>query len=159
MNLISQYYGFGKALAHALGFAGDVWVVTTACSSTTGALGLAQLLINRGYYKTVMVGGADSLCIANMSGFNGLKAVSTGQTAPFSLPAGLNVGEAACFWLIEEMEQALLRNARCLGKLAGHATTCDAFHPTTPDPRGDGVYRTLKAALDDSGIDLEILVV
>ncbi len=110
-------------------------------------LGLAQFLINRGYYKTVLVGGADTLCIANMSGFNGLKAVSTSQIAPFSEPVGLNIGEASVFWVVEEMEQALLRHAKCLGKLAGHATTCDAYHPTSPDPRGDGVYRTLRAAL------------
>ncbi|NLG16988.1 MAG: radical SAM protein [Fibrobacter sp.] len=155
MNLMAQYYGFGKALANALGVSADVWIATTACSSTTGALGLAQLLINRGYFKTVIVGGADSLCISNMSGFNGLKAVSTARTAPFSNPPGLNIGEASCFWVVEEMEQALLRNARCLGKIIGHATTCDAYHPTSPDPRGDGVCRTLKAALDDSGMELE----
>jgi len=154
MNLQAQYYGFGKALAWVLGIGGDVWLVTTACSSTTGALGVAQMIINKGYYDTVLVGGSDSLCVANVSGFNGLKATSTGRTAPFSLPAGLNVGEAACFWVVEEMEKALLRRARCLGKLAGHATTCDAYHPTAPDPRGDGVYRTLCGALADSQLDI-----
>jgi len=154
MNLTAQYYGFGKAVAHALGITGEVWVVTTACSSTTGAIGLAQMLINRGYYKTVLVGGSDSLCIANMSGFNGLKAISTERTAPFSEPVGLNIGEASVFWVVEEMEHALLRNAKCIGRIAGHATTCDAYHPTSPDPRGDGVYRTLRAALDDSGVPL-----
>lgn len=157
MNMQAQYYGFGKALAHALGVSGDVWVVTTACSSTTTAVGLAQLLINRSYYKTVIVGGADSLCISNMSGFNGLKAVSTDRIAPFSLPVGLNIGEAACFWVVEEMEQSLLRNATCIGKLAGHATSCDAFHATSPDPRGDGVYRTLQAAVADAGMEVAML--
>jgi len=157
MNLTAQYYGFGKAMSGALGITGDVWIVTTACSSTTGAIGLAQMLINRGYFSTVLVGGADALCIANMSGFNGLKAVAEGRTAPFSLPVGLNVGEAACFWVVEEMEQALLRHARCRAKLAGHATSCDAYHPTAPDPRGDGVFRTLKAALADSGLSMDMI--
>ena len=155
MNLMAQYYGFGKALVNALGLTSDVWIVTTACSSTTAALGLAQTLINRGYFKTVLVGGSDSLCVANVSGFNGLKAISTTRISPFSIPAGLNIGEASCFWVIEEMEQALLRNARCLGKLVGHATSCDAYHPTSPDPRGEGVCRTLKAALDDAGMEIE----
>ena len=154
MNLQAQYYGFGKAMARALGVGGDVWVVTTACSSTTGALGLAQTLINRNYYDTVIVGGADMLCVANVSGFNGLKATSTERIAPFSLPVGLNVGEAACFWIVENLEKAIVRKARCLGKIAGHAVTCDAYHPTAPDPRGDGVYRTLAAALADAQIDL-----
>ncbi len=157
MNLTAQYYGFGKALADALGITGEVWLVTTACSSTTGALGLAQLLINRGYYKTVLVGGSDTLCVANYSGFNGLKAMSTERTAPFSEPVGLNIGEASVFWVVEELEHALLRNAKCLGKIAGHATTCDAYHPTSPDPRGEGVYRTLKGALEYSGIDINAI--
>ncbi|MDP8266551.1 MAG: beta-ketoacyl synthase N-terminal-like domain-containing protein [Candidatus Aceula meridiana] len=155
MNLLVKYYGFGKALAHALKIGGETWMVTTACSSTTAAIGLAQTLIRKGYYKKVLVGGSDSLSLASMSGFNGLKALSTGQTAPFSLPGGLNIGEAACFWVVEEMEHALLRNARCYGKIAGHATTSDAYHPTSPDPRGDGVFRTLSGALRDSGIDLK----
>jgi 3-oxoacyl-[acyl-carrier-protein] synthase II len=155
MNLMAQYYGYGKALSHALGIKAEAWIVTTACSSTTGALGLAHSLIQSKRYSTVLVGGADTLCLANMSGFNGLKAVSTENTAPFSMPVGLNIGEASCFWVVEEMEQALLRQARCIGKIAGHATTCDAYHPTSPDPRGDGVFRTLTAALNDSGLSIE----
>jgi 3-oxoacyl-[acyl-carrier-protein] synthase II len=154
MNLQAQYYGFGKAMARALGIGGEVWLVTTACSSTTGALGLARLLISRGYYSTVIVGGSDTLCMANVAGFDGLKATSSGQTAPFSMPIGLNVGEASVFWVVEEMEKAMLRHAHCLGKIAGHATTCDAYHPTSPDPRGDGVFRTLRNALADSGLDI-----
>lgn len=154
MNIESQLYGFGKALADALGIGGDAWVVSTACSATTGALALTQRLIYLGYYDTVIVGGADVLCIANLSGFEALKVTSTGRTSPFSQPPGLNLGEAACFWVVEDMEKALLRNARCLGRIAGNATTSDAYHPTTPDPRGDGVYRLLRNALADSGLSL-----
>ena len=153
MNLRAQYYGFGKALARALGLGGETWIVTTACSSTTAALGLAQMLIRNRRCGRALVGGSDSLCISNLSGFDGLKATSTGRTAPFSAPPGLNTGEAACFWVVESMDQALLRNAPCLGRILGHATTCDAYHPTTPDPRGDGVFRTLRNALADAGLD------
>jgi len=154
MNLQAQYYGFGKALSRALGIGGETWIVTTACSSTTGAAGLAASLVNLGLYSTVVLGGSDSLCQANMSGFNGLKAVSTGRTAPFSLPVGLNIGEATAFWVVEDMEKALLRHARLYGKIAGHSLTSDAYHPTSPDPRGEGVFRTLKNALADAGIPL-----
>ncbi len=152
MNLQGQICGLGKALADALGIGGEVWVVATACSTTTAALGLAQTLINRGTYDTVLVGGADALCLASMSGFDALKVTAPGRVAPFSLPFGLNIGEGACFWVLEEMEKALLRSARCLGMLVGHATTSDAYHPTTPDPRGDGIYRVLRNALADSGL-------
>ena len=152
MNLQAQLYGFGKALASALKIGGETWVVTTACSSTTVALGLAQTLVNRGYYDLVLVGGSDALCVANVSGFDAIKATSTARMAPFSVPPGLNIGEAACFWVVEDLEKAILRQARCRGRLIGHATTSDAYHPTTPDPRGLGVARTLTNALADSGL-------
>jgi len=152
MNLQAQLYGFGKALANALKIGGETWVVTTACSSTTVALGLAQTLINRGYYDTVLVGGSDVLCVANISGFDAIKVTSTARMSPFSVPPGLNIGEAACFWVVEDLEKAILRQARCRGRLIGHATTSDAYHPTTPDPRGLAVARTLANALADSGL-------
>ncbi|HEX7511442.1 MAG TPA: beta-ketoacyl synthase N-terminal-like domain-containing protein, partial [Chitinivibrionales bacterium] len=155
MNLQAQYYGMGKALSRALGIGGETWIVTTACSSTTGAAGLAAALIGAGLCTTVIVGGADSLCVANMSGFNGLKATATGATAPFSTPVGLNIGEGAAFWVVEDMEQAMLRHAKMLGKIAGHALTCDAYHPTSPDPRGEGVCKTLTVALEHAGLTLE----
>ncbi|MEI7729699.1 MAG: beta-ketoacyl synthase N-terminal-like domain-containing protein [Verrucomicrobiota bacterium] len=154
MNLHAQFFGFGKAMANALKIGGETYVVTTACSSTTVALGLAQMLIQRGYYDTVLVGGADILCVANVSGFDALKATSSGRIAPFSQPCGLNIGEGACFWVVETLEKALLRHARCRGRIAGHATSADAYHPTTPDPRGLGVCRTLTNALSDSGYSL-----
>ncbi|MBL9139098.1 MAG: cobalamin-dependent protein [Verrucomicrobiales bacterium] len=154
MNLQAQLYGFGKALASALRLGGETWVVTTACSSTTVALGLAQSLVQRGHYDLVLVGGSDGLCVANVSGFDALKATAPGRMAPFSQPFGLNIGEAACFWVVEDMEKALLRGAGCLGRIAGHATTSDAYHPTTPDPRGTGVHRTLLGALTDAGLTL-----
>jgi 3-oxoacyl-[acyl-carrier-protein] synthase II len=153
-NLQAQYYGMGKALSRALGTSAETWIVTTACSSTTGAIGLAESLIRLGYYTTVLVGGSDTLCVSNMSGFNGLKATSIGKIAPFSFPPGLNIGEAAVFWVLEDMEQAMLRHATLLGKVCGHALTCDAYHPTSPDPSGDGAFKTLAGALADSGIAL-----
>jgi 3-oxoacyl-[acyl-carrier-protein] synthase II len=59
--------------------------------------------------------------------------------------------------VVEDLEKAILRQARCRGRLIGHATTSDAYHPTTPDPRGSGVARTLANALADSGLTLSDL--
>lgn len=157
LNTQAELYGFGKALSKALGIGGETWIVTTACSSTTGAIGLAQTMIAHGRCDVVIVGGSDSLCLANMSGFDALKATSEGRTAPFSEPIGLNTGEGAAFWVVENMEKVLLRSGRWIGRIAGNATTSDAHHPTTPDPRGSGVFRTLDLALEDSGIEIDEL--
>jgi 3-oxoacyl-[acyl-carrier-protein] synthase II len=157
MNLQAQYYAFGKALAQALGIRGETWIVTTACSSTTVAIGLAHTLIRRGYAKRVLLGGADALCLANLAGFNALRALSDRRLAPFSVPAGLNIGEGACFWVVEEMESALLREAPCRARIAGHATSADAYHPTAPDPSGKGVAKTLTEAAADADLPVASL--
>ena len=153
-NLRSQYYGFVKAMAHALGIHGETWLVTTACSTSTVAIGLGADLIRRGDAVRVLAGGADSLCFSNMAGFDALKATSSGRTAPFSYPPGINIGEGAAFWVLEDLEQALLSDRRCYGRVLGSASTSDAHHPTAPDPRGEGVTRTLQGALEDSGLSL-----
>ncbi len=150
MNVQAQYYGFGKAIASYFKLKCQIWIVTTACSSSTGALGLAKTLIDREYCKTVIVGGSDSMPIANIAGFDALGATSSEKTAPFSTPEGLNIGEAACFWVVEEMEQAIIRKVKIHARIAGHATSLDAYHPTSPDPKGDGVYSTLNNSLISS---------
>ncbi len=157
IHLQSQFYGFGKALGYYLGIGGDVWTITTACSSTTGALGIAQNLINLGYYKTVLVGGTDSLSLANLAGFEGLKVTSPEIAAPFSIPTGLNVGEASCFWVLEEMNKAKTRNAHIYGRIVSHATSSDGYHQTAPDPKGDGAYLTLQTTLSRGELKIEDL--
>lgn len=153
-NLRSQYYGFAKAMAHALGLRGELWLVSTACSTSTAAIGLAMDLIRRGEASRVLVGGADALCVSNVAGFDALKATSCGRTAPFSVPSGINIGEGAAFWVLEDLEQALLSDHRCHGRVLGSCSTSDAHHPTAPDPRGEGVTRTLKGVMDDAGLTL-----
>ncbi len=153
-NLQAQFYGFGKALAGSLNISGESWIITTACSSTTAAIGLAKTLISRGYYKKVLVGGADALAFSNVAGFDALKGTSDQKTAPFSLPIGLNIGEAAAFWVVQEMESTILEGTAMYGRVAGSATTSDAYHPTTPDPRGDGAYRTIAKALENAGMKI-----
>jgi len=157
VNLLIRYHALGKALSYGLGFGGPVWIVTTACSSSTAALGLAQELITSDTADVVLAGGADSLCLATMAGFDALKATSTGRTAPFSLPIGLNLGEGAAFWVVEEAGSAAQRGVEPLGEILGYAFTADAHHPTAPDPRGDGAVRTMTTALERAGVAVDEL--
>ncbi len=155
LHLQSQFYGFGKALAYFLGLGGESWIATTACSSTTVALTIAGNLIRLGYYDAVLVGGADGLSLANIAGFDGLKATTPEINAPFSTPIGLNVGEASCFWILENSAAAAARSARVYGCLAGYATTLDGHHPTAPHPGGDGACTTLQLAIENAGLTID----
>ncbi|MCP4679762.1 MAG: hypothetical protein GY854_30585 [Deltaproteobacteria bacterium] len=155
MNLLLRYHAVGKALSYSLGVEGPTLVVTTACSSSTAALAMALELVSRGVVDRVLAGGTDALCLAALAGFDTLKATSTGRTAPFSRPSGLNLGEGAAFWVIEELEIAKARGAELSGEIMGYAFTADAHHPTAPDPRGDGAYRTMRGALERAGVSVE----
>jgi 3-oxoacyl-[acyl-carrier-protein] synthase II len=152
MNRNIRYHSAGAAVAAVLGAGGPAFVVSTACSSSTAALGLALELVASGAADQVIAGGSDALCLATMAGFDAIKATSTGRTAPFSLPVGLNLGEGAAFWIVEELESAARRGARIRGELLGYAFTADAHHPTAPDPRGEGAHRTMARALERGGV-------
>ena len=150
----SEYCALVKAVSSSLKIGGEIYLVSTACSSSTSAVGLAFELVRRGRCDLVLAGGADAVSLANYAGFNALKVVSPEKTAPFSLPVGMNIGEGACFWIMESAKRALGRGAACYGKVVGFATSGDAHHPTRPDPRGDGAYRTMRNALSDSGAEI-----
>ena len=155
ISLQGEFYAIARTLASTLNIGGGCFVINTACSGSTAAIAISQMLINQGKYKTVLVGGADAMSIANYAGFSALKVVSSQKTAPFSTPIGMNIGEGTAFWVVENFSQAKARNANILGKVIGHATTGDAHHPTQPDPRGDGAYRTMRNALLHSGVSLD----
>ena len=157
MSMLIRYHTLGKALACGLAVDGPVWVTATACSSSTGALGLATELIELGVVDRLLVGGSDALCLSTMAGFDAIRATSTGRTAPFSVPPGLNLGEGAAFWMVESEAAALQRGAPVRGELLGYALTADAYHPTAPDPRGEGAFRTMSGALARAGVSLDEL--
>lgn len=142
----------GKAVADALKIGGECIVINTACSGSTAALGIAQSLMESGRYDCVLAGGADAAALSNFAGFNAIKVMSPEKIAPFSTPVGMNIGEGAAFWIIENRGIAKARGAKIYGKIVGHATSGDAHHPTQPDPRGDGAFRTMRDAAADAGI-------
>ncbi len=157
MVSLIRYHTMGKALAQGLKIDGPVWITATACSSSTGAIGLALDLIETETVDALIVGGSDSLCLSTMAGFDAIRATSTDRTAPFSLPVGLNLGEGAAFWVVESEKTAAKRGAKIYGEILGYALTSDAHHPTAPDPRGEGAYRTMQNALSRSNISLSEL--
>lgn len=151
---LDQYenYAIGKAVADALKIGGECIVINTACSGSTAALGIAQSLVESGRYDCVLAGGADAAALSNFAGFNAIKVMSPEKIAPFSTPVGMNIGEGTAFWIIENRGIAKARGAKIYGKIVGHATSGDAHHPTQPDPRGDGAFRTMRDAAADAGI-------
>jgi len=138
-----------------LGLLGPRLTVSSACSSGTLALGLGRDLLQMGQADVVLVGGADAMFPQKYAGFHALGAIAPGPCAPFSEPVGMNLGEGAGFLVLERAGHAAARGAAELARMVGYGLSADAYHPTSPDPGGRGIARSIEGALRDAGLSPE----
>jgi 3-oxoacyl-[acyl-carrier-protein] synthase II len=144
----------GDRVGERFGLTGSRVTISTACSSSTLAVGLAGEMVRDGEVEVALAGGADALCRLTLAGFNSLRAVDAAPCRPFDRSrAGLNIGEGAAVLVVESAEHARRRGARALARVLGYGVTNDAFHMTQPEPTGVAWERTVRAALADAGVD------
>ena len=133
-------------LAEWLELAGPCYSISTACTSGARALLSAQRLLRMDLCDAVICGGVDTLCRLAINGFHALEAVDMQRCDPFSVHRrGINIGEAAAVFL-------LTREAAAVQLLGGGASS-DAYHMSSPDPRGDGAQQAMREALRRAGLD------
>ncbi|HMC53596.1 MAG TPA: beta-ketoacyl synthase N-terminal-like domain-containing protein [Gemmatimonadaceae bacterium] len=139
-----------ERLAAALGIDGPRLTVSTACSSSTAAIGIARDLLALDAADAVLAGGSDVLTPEVFSGFHALGVLSATRCAPFSTSVGTTLGEGAGFMVLERADDARSRAARVHVYLSGWGLSGDAWHETSPDPKGSGIERAIRAALADA---------
>ena len=145
----------------AIGAKGPCQVITTACASSTDAIGYSMDLIRAGRADVVIAGGTEGCIIEfTVGGFMKMKALSTHfndtpekACRPFNSDRdGFVMGEGAAALILESEEHAKARGARIYAELAGYGATADAYHITAPDPSGEGAIRAIEIALADAGV-------
>lgn len=149
-GLISIHYGF----------AGPNYTTTSACASSSHAMGDALNLIRLGKADSILTGGAEApVTIASIGGFNASKALSTNNdeyssaSRPFDATRdGFVMGEGAAVLVFEEREHAIARGAHIYAEVAGAGMSADAYHITAPLPDGSGAAKVMRLALDDAGL-------
>ena len=142
------------------GLRGLSYSVSTACSSSSHAIGAAVDQIRLGRADVLFSGGADAdITVTGIGGFNSLHALSTRNDAPqaasrpFSKSRdGFVLSEGAVCLILEELEHAKARGAKIYAEIVGVGLTSDAFHMTAPEPEGEGAERVMKLALEDAGL-------
>lgn len=142
------------------GLKGPNYATTSACATSSHAVGDAFILIQRGNADVMVTGGAEaSICPMGIGGFNAMKALSTRNDAPekASRPFdkgrdGFVMGEGSGILILEELGHALKRDARIYAEIAGIGFTADAHHITEPAPGGEGAVRSMRTALEDAGL-------
>jgi 3-oxoacyl-[acyl-carrier-protein] synthase II len=142
-----------KVIAHKYRINGMVSMISTACASGSNAMGMALDWIRSGKSKYVITGGSDVLDQALHAGFWALKAVSNAPCSPFSGRPGISLGEGAAFFILEDIKTAQKRNAPILAEVLGYGLSGDAYHATSPEPRGKGAKLAVARAIEDAGIE------
>ena len=139
-------------LAREFDLRGPSLTLSTACSSSAQALAAGADLLAAGEARVAIAGGVDALCRLTLHGFASLLAMDPEGCRPFDRArGGMSLGEGAAFCVLEREGDALARGARPLAFLAGFANTCDAHHPTAPEPQGRGAGEAMELALERAG--------
>ncbi len=148
-------------ISMTFGFRGPTMTITTACASSTHAVGEAFRMISTGNVDMVVAGGADaSITPISVAGFCSMKALSTRNDEPTKASRpfdkerdGFVMGEGAGILILEELNHALARGANIYGEIVGYGSTSDAFHITQPDPEAKGATRAMELALEEAAAD------
>ena len=146
--------------ADIFGARGPLSTVSTACTSSSQAVGEGMLRIRRGEVDAMVVGGVDVLVDPIMvTGFSLLRALSTrnehpeAASRPFDRDRdGFVLGEGAGIMVLESESSARARGASILGELKGYGCSCNAYRITDSPPDGRGAAQSMNAALQDAGL-------
>ena len=144
----------------ALGVKGLNLCTTSACSSSSDAIGVAYELIKRGGTEAAITGGSEAIINPiGIAAFNALRAISTRNddpqhaSRPFDADRdGFVISEGACLLVLESLTHAQERGARILGEIAAYGASADAFHVTQPDENGGGATKAMRLALNNAGL-------
>jgi 3-oxoacyl-[acyl-carrier-protein] synthase II len=142
------------------GVKGPNYATTSACATSSHAIGDSFILIQRGDADMMITGGAEaSICEMGVGGFNSMRALSTRNDDPTKASRpfdkdrdGFVMGEGAGALILEELGHAVRRGAKIYAEIAGIGFSGDAHHITEPAPEGEGAQRAMKAALRDAGL-------
>ena len=140
-------------IAKRFGFSGPRLTVTTACSSSATAIGYGADLIKNGRARVVLCGGSEALCELTFGGFNSLRAMDPSPCRPFDRKrAGMSLGEGAAILVLEDLDEAMRREAKIYAEFLGYGLSGEAYHMTAPEPSGTIEARIMREAMEEGGI-------
>ncbi len=141
----------GSHISIDLGITGPVLNLSTACASSTHALGTAFHMVRSGMSEAAIAGGHEApLTFGFLRAWDSMRVVSPTACRPFSADRdGMTLGEGAAMLVLESLDAALARNAPIFGEIVGFGMSADAHHIT--QPQSDGAALAMCKALKDAG--------
>lgn len=135
------------------GIHGPTFTTTTACSSSTHAIGQAFWFVRSGLVDVAVTGGSETpFAFGNLKAWEAMRVVSHDTCRPFSKTrSGMILGEGGATLLLEELESAKSRGAHIYAEIVGFGMSADAFHITQPSEQG--AAKSMRMALRDGGLN------
>ncbi|WP_053970642.1 beta-ketoacyl synthase [Mangrovimonas sp. ST2L15] len=139
-NSISNFFGITRTPI----------VISNACVSGILAVATAKRYIQQGMYDHVLVVGGDLVTEFILSGFNSFQALSDELCKPYDKDRkGINIGEVTASALVTNDIELLSEDAVAI---IGEASCNDANHISGPSRTGEGLFRSIQSALEQSQI-------
>ncbi len=159
MGIVSAIAGtLNFNLAAHLGVRGAVAGFSSACASTTQALGYAFDEIRLGRLRRVLVVGGEDLNTDAIFPFQGMRALSRNPdparaSRPFDRDRDGFVGTGGSVaLLLEDAEAARARGATIYADMLGWGQSADGQSIAGSDPEGRGLVRAMRRALAASSV-------
>jgi len=135
-----------------LGIEGAAYTVSTACASSTHAIGQAFWMVRSGGASMAIAGGSEApFFLGGLKAWEAMRVISKDTCRPFSAErSGMVLGEGAGMLVLERLDVALARGARPIAEIVGFGMSADAGHIT--QPLASGPTRAMRLAIRDSGL-------
>jgi 3-oxoacyl-[acyl-carrier-protein] synthase II len=124
-----------------------------ACAAGNMAVAVGCRALRERECDLAIAGGSDGFSRLAFIGFMRLRLTAADVCRPFDEKRdGLFVGEGATVFVLERASDAKARGAKVRARVAGCGMTSESYHPTRPDPEGDGLRRAVRDALRDADL-------
>ncbi len=124
-------------------------IISNACVSGLTAIITGAHFLKKGKYKNAIVCGGDIISEFTPSGFQSFKAISPQPCRPFDANRdGITLGEGAGTIILSSEEKYVKEQNPIIFR--GGANTNDANHISGPSRTGDGLYYSIRNALEDA---------
>jgi nodulation protein E len=139
-------------IAMKYGLTGPAWAVSTACASSTHAIGQAFWMVRDGLADVAITGGSEApLNPGFWRAWEAMRVMAPDTCRPFSRDRkGMILGEGGAVLILETLDRARARGAAILAEICGFGMSADAHHLTQPLP--EGAAAAMRMALADAGL-------
>lgn len=129
-----------------------ILIISNACISGSLAIEFARRMLQTDLYDDAIVIGADEVSKFILSGFESFQAVSQSVCRPFDRDrTGINLGEAiAAVYLTQTPKNNSV-------KILGSGTFNDANHISGPSRTGEGLFRSIQKAMENSPVKIDYI--